>query len=244
VTLEIKIESTSNGSYCHWHINHVARRNAIGTTLARQLFQGLEALKSDESLRAVVITAEPSGSDGIYWIAGGDLKELALLDSQSALEYASLMRRICEGLHLLPIPVLMGLDGAAIGGGAEFFLAGDIRLATKRSSLFFKQLDVGLPTGYGGSKRLVELVGLGKAQELLYLRRTVDAGNARSLGLVHEVTDDMKPTLESLLSVPSEVFAVQKRMLTEPSRTNEWMDIEFAKVWKNPKHEATLDKFK
>src|SRR5262249_1671849 len=142
-----------------WTIARPERGNALGTTVAAELLGALADLGGDaDTPRAVVLTAEcVSKGSQRTWIAGGDLKELAAIASgREARAYAASLWAFIDGLAKLPMPVIVAVDGAAIGGGAELALAGDLRLATAASTLDFKQLRVGLATGYGSAKRLVD----------------------------------------------------------------------------------------
>jgi enoyl-CoA hydratase/carnithine racemase len=253
MSLIITQRITEAFAWQHWHINRPERLNALGTTLAAELTDSLELLRQSPpaDIRALVITAASvHKGDRSIWIAGGDLKELARLrDRRAAKAYASSMRVFCESLERLPFPVITVIDGAAIGGGAELALAGDIRLATVRSSLEFKQLKIGLATGYGAASRLVQLLGKSKAQSLLYFCETVDAEQAHASGLVHRLITGATPeeigkAILPILSLEPTAVSAQKKMLrlaTEaPGSANTWSDDIFESIWLNDSHASTL----
>ena len=256
MTITVTNHSTQAFGWQRWHISRPKSLNALGTSIAGELSDVLELTQKSASLeiRAIVITAETiSRGDKSIWIAGGDLKELALLTTKAeGREYAKTMRLFCEGLEALPMPVVTVIDGAAIGGGAELALAGDIRFATVRSSLEFKQLKIGLATGYGAASRLIELVGKSRAQSLLYFSECVDAQEALKSGLVHRFItstseEDLGKALLPILQLEPVAMAGQKKMLrlatSQPHGNHSWADDVFESIWLNATHAKTLADF-
>jgi len=241
----------------NWHICRPERLNALGTTLARELTDTLEYARDHlaPEVRAVVITAETVVKSGqAYWIAGGDLVELSELNQKhQARDYAKTMREFCEGLEALPVPVVTVVDGSAIGGGAELALAGDLRLATVRSTFEFKQLKLGLATGYGSACRLVDLLGKSKVQSLLYLCSSIDAETAHREGLIHSLissatSEEIALQLLPLLELEPRAVRAQKKMLrlatSQPSGDHRWADEIFESIWLNETHAKNLAEFK
>lgn len=254
MTLQTSIEKHGTFRYLRWHLARPERRNALGTTMAQALLDALVSLqtKTPDGIRAIVITADRMESARrAIWIAGGDLKELAALNTPNqVLSYAKTMRTFCQALEQIPLPVVAFVDGAAIGGGAELAMAADIRIATHDSTLEWKQLKVGLSTGYGGGTRLVELVGKAHAQRLLYFCETVSATEATNLGLFHHLVASLDGCLDlvsGLEAVDPEAFAAQKRILhlstSTPPGNSAWADYIFQSIWRNPGHSKGLDDF-
>jgi enoyl-CoA hydratase/carnithine racemase len=255
ITMTLAIHNHTTESLCwqQWHINRPDRLNAIGTTLAGELTEALQFFRQNppDHCRALVITATPvQKSDRTIWIAGGDLTELATLTRKSeGRQYATIMRSFCEGLERLPIPVITVVDGAAIGGGAELALSGDIRLATVRSSFEFKQLKIGLTTGYGASSRLISLLGKSRAQSLLYFCETIDAETAHENLLIHRLipsssTDDIGKSILNILQLEPSAVRAQKEMLRLASDSSgadhTWADDLFESIWMNETHTRNL----
>jgi methylglutaconyl-CoA hydratase len=257
MTVKISNHSINSYTWQNWHIFRPERLNALGTTITKELADTLEFARDQlaPEVRAVVLTAETVVKSGsAYWIAGGDLKELSTLDQKhQARIYAQTMRRFCEGLETLPVPVITVVDGAAIGGGAELALAGDIRLATVRSTLEFKQLKLGLATGYGSASRLVNLLGKSKAQALLYFCASIDAETAHRDGLIHNLissatTEEIAQQILPILELNPKALAAQKKMLrlasSQPSGNQDWADEIFESIWLNDTHAKNLSEFK
>ena len=257
MTIIVSNHSTESFGWQRWHISRPDRLNAIGTTIAKELTDALELVRrqANTGIRAIVITAEsqPRG-DRVIWIAGGDLKELSELgEKREGGDYARTMRLFCEGLEYLPLPVMTVVDGAAIGGGAELALAGDLRFATVRSSFEFKQLKMGLATGYGAASRLTELLGKSRAQSLLFFAESIDAETAHQSGLVHRLIasssiEDIGKAILPILQLEPVAVLAQKKMLrcasSAAAGNHSWSDEIFESIWMNETHSKNLQSFK
>lgn len=256
MSISITNHTTEAFGWQRWHISRPERMNALGTTLAGELAETLALTRNNppHAIRAIVITAENvTRGDKSIWIAGGDLKELAQVSTKAeGRAYANVMRTFCEGLEYLPMPVVTIVDGAAIGGGAELALAGDIRLATVRSSFEFKQLRLGLSTGYGAASRLTELLGKSRAQSLLYFCESLEAEEAHRVGLIHRLItsagdDDIGKAIFPILQLEPTAVTAQKKMLrlatNLPAGNHTWSDEIFESIWMNETHAKNLADF-
>lgn len=239
------------------------RFNAIGTTMAGELTAVAEALPrlfgpdSDSPCTAVVLTAKPRVSRGTaIAIAGGDLKELhGLKGGEDVARYSGQLQNFCSFLEDFPVPVVGRLDGGLIGGGAELFLGCDLIYATAASFFWFKQHEVGLPTGYGGGLRLAERVGVATASQWLWDPERISAEAALGAGLVHNVQPDeaaldgyIAKRLAFWQSLPRPLLAAQKAMVTaarHPERKALLAKEQelFVSQWRNPYHSGRLDGF-
>lgn len=254
-----------------WCLKRPERLNALGPTIGQELLGLLKklqdeltawrdgGLQNEPPYRCLVLTAEPvaSGRQGPVWVAGGDLKELELLTQpEEGRSYAWLFAEICVGLQDLPIPVVAVIDGLAIGGGVELALAADLRIATRRSALYFKQLEAGLTTGYGSCQRLVALVGLAKATDLLLRCRCVEAEEAYRLALFNELVDnaaELEDRLGHILLTFNRLapasLATQKTMLQllyhdqRGGLAQRELDL-FETLWMQPAHKKFLEGFR
>ncbi|WP_141731888.1 enoyl-CoA hydratase/isomerase family protein [Oligoflexus tunisiensis] len=254
-----------------WTIDRPDRLNALGPLIGAELLQLCMQLEqelqpfatqpgvSEPPYRCLILRAQPvrRSQNQPIWIAGGDLKELARIEAPAdGRAYASEWARIGLILQDLPIPVVAAVQGAAIGGGAELALAADLRLATRESSLHFKQLEVGLATGYASCQRLVDLVGLARATDLLLRCRRLSADAAQSLGLIHDLAETDE-ALEQLITTVIDDFQrlsarsvmIQKKMLQGPfvDKKSQWAEREldlFQQLWMHPAHEKFLSRFK
>jgi enoyl-CoA hydratase/carnithine racemase len=190
------------------------------------------------------------------WIAGGDLRELDQLATKGEVKaYVSQIHGFLRWVEQRAGAVIMVIDGLAIGGGAEFSLSGDIRLATAYSQWSFKQGSLGLTTGFGGASRLVSLVGTSRSEKILYGMQTINSHSALEWGFIHEIAE----TQEGLWSLVHdwcqkisqwhpEAFAAQKAMLyaakMSPPGTHRALETElFVDIWGNPLHRQKTQAF-
>ncbi len=254
--MESLVIEEREGPLLLWTLTRPERLNALGPSMAAALRQKLDALT--KALRAN--TTNPPRLLGIMaapnekkvWIAGGDLKELAERPQPAdGRQYAASLTDLHADLQALPIPVCMAIDGAAIGGGLEFALAGDLRVATAGASFDFRQMKIGLATAFGGAQRLVHLVGLSRAMHWQLMCARISSAEALAAGLLHEIHADrgalrarLKEMAAHFATLAYPAVAAQKKMLqlaTQPDRSAE-LDL-FASLWMNPTHSAFLKKF-
>ena len=164
-------------------INRPKSRNALALQTMAELDQAIDAV---EAKRVRVLVIRGGGSKA--FCAGGDLKELERV--RSAAEAAAMARRMratLDRLPLLSIPVIAGLNGDALGGGAELAVACDFRIAARHARISFAQVTLGIMPAWGGTERLAELVGRGRALHLLLGGHAISATDAWRVGLVEEV---------------------------------------------------------
>jgi enoyl-CoA hydratase/carnithine racemase len=209
-----------------------------------------------QQCRVLVIKATLGGRNKNIWIAGGDLKELGKLTTPAeGKKYAQNLSHLCRCIEELPIPVIAQIDGAAIGGGAEFALAADLRLGCKATKFDFKQLGVGLSTGYASSHRLTQTIGLSSAKNLLFRQLSVDSEQAKNIGLLHEVyqnslalEEETQKVCQHLCSINPKSLAVQKEMLrtatTSTYAESQALDHKlFESLWMDSPHKKFLADF-
>jgi enoyl-CoA hydratase len=172
-------------------LNRPEKRNALNLELIEALHRVLDDLIRDRDLRAVVITGA-----GDHFAGGADIAELRERRSPEALESinGTLFRRVEE----LPVPVIAAIRGFALGGGCELAIACDLRVAGRSARLGQPEVGLGILPGAGGTHRLPRLVGLGRAKELIFTGRWVEADEALAMGLVNRVVDDEAVLTEAL----------------------------------------------
>jgi enoyl-CoA hydratase/carnithine racemase len=160
-------------------------RNAIGPSTMDGLDKALDAVaEAVDSTHALVI----KGAGDKAFVSGGDLKELAALRTENAaMEMALRMRGICDRIASFPGPVIAALNGHAFGGGAEFAMAADIRVAADDIRIAFNQVALAIMPAWGGAERLAALVGPGRALLLAGTGQTLTAHEAAQAGLVDRV---------------------------------------------------------
>lgn len=165
-------------------LNRPGAANSLSLQMLKELHETIENCKFDRSVRCVVIT----GAGEKAFCAGADLKERAGMDRTQVRKTVSLIREMMNGLETLPQPVIAAVNGVALGGGTELALACDIRIASETAVFGLTETALGIIPGAGGTQRLPRLVGKGRAKELIFTARRVDAQEAREIGLVEYVT--------------------------------------------------------
>lgn len=164
---------------------HAPPANAFSRTMVDALEAGLDALAEDESVRAVIIT----GSGEKAFCAGADLKERASMSAEEVRAFVPRLQALTAAVAALPMPTIAAINGAAFGGGCELALACDLRLMASTASIGLTETSLAIIPGAGGTVRLPKLVGIGRAKELIFTARRIDATEASAIGLVEEVCD-------------------------------------------------------
>jgi len=196
--------------------------------------------------------ANPDKNGNPIAIAGGNLKELNQLLNKADLAKLFFMKVrnfLTQLLKLEPL-IITASEGSCIGGGAEWFLHCDYSFLTKSSYLHFKQLEVGLPFGFGGEQQLLKRCGVSTTSQLIFNAKKIQANDAKKLNLIHEVTEasidsELALFLEQLDRYPIESIHAQKQNLnTLQQHHNESLTNTFMKSWGNDTYRNTLLKFK
>jgi len=158
--------------------------NALNTRLIADLHNNLIALEKNNEVRVVVIT----GAGNKAFVAGANIKEFA---DFSVTEGKELSKKGHETLFNLVVnfskPVIAAVNGYALGGGLELAMACHIRIASENAKMGLPEVSLGLIPGYGGTQRLTQLVGKGKAFEMILTAEMIDASEALKIGLINKV---------------------------------------------------------
>ncbi len=158
--------------------------NALNRQLLAELGSALAALEDDPSIRAIIVT----GRGEKAFAAGADIGELGALPS--AVEGAAQARRgqaITLQMERMRTPIIVAVNGFALGGGCEIAMGGDIRIAALTAKFGQPEVNLGLIPGYGGTQRMARLLGRGAAMYLCLTAEMIDAPEALRLGLVQKV---------------------------------------------------------
>jgi enoyl-CoA hydratase/carnithine racemase len=191
------------------------RRNAIDAALRDALANALDAAAGDSAVRAVIIT----GAGGAF-CAGGDLATFDQLHDARAYRHISHgLTDTVESIGRLEKPVVAAIDGIVTGAGLALALACDWRIGSQRAQILFREGRVGLVPTHGGLTRLVKLLGLARATEVLLGGEDLDAIAARDAGLLSELcdTDDLcaraHARVDRMLSRAPLSYGAAKRLL-------------------------------
>lgn len=165
-------------------LNRPRTLNALSGGMLREVGQAIEELGTDPTVRGIIIT----GAGERAFAAGADIGELQALDSaQEGEEHSRETHQLIFAMHALPKPVIMAVNGYALGGGCELAMGGDILLASDNARFGQPEVNLGIIPGFGGSQRLPRLIGRTRALELIFTGDHITADEAYRLGLVNHV---------------------------------------------------------
>ncbi|HEV2907714.1 MAG TPA: enoyl-CoA hydratase-related protein [Candidatus Eremiobacteraceae bacterium] len=165
-------------------INRPKVLNALNESVLSELSRVFDELEADRAVRAVILT----GAGDRAFVAGADIGELAALaDASAGAEKARAWHTVGHKMEHSRLPVIIAINGYALGGGLELAMAGDIRLASSNAKLGQPEVNLGIVAGFGGSQRLPRLVGQGMASYLLLSGEPIGAEEAKQAGLVEKV---------------------------------------------------------
>jgi len=188
-----KIRLEDHGHWAWLIVDRPEAKNAIDRETMVQLKETILKLKLREDLVLLGIRGA-----GDIFIAGGDIKDLALIkDASSAEQMSSEMNGVLIALGELDCLSVAVINGDAYGGGCELALACDVRILQSGSRLFFKQAAMGLTPGWGGGQRLARLLGPGKATMYYATGAVVESAEALSSGLVDFVDENVTERIEA-----------------------------------------------
>jgi enoyl-CoA hydratase len=231
------------GSVATLSIDRPQARNALALQTMAELDEALDTVRT---ARARVLVIRGAGDKA--FCAGGDIKELEQMRSEEeAAAMAQRMRATLDRIPQLAIPVIAGLNGDALGGGAELALACDFRIAASHARIGFTQISLGLMPAWGASERLAALVGRGRALSILLGGQIMSADEAQQLGLVEVVmpTSIFDRRLEEVArgiaaAPPAAVAGIKSSVnAVRPQRYPELADTTaeaFARTWVDPAH--------
>jgi len=165
-------------------INRPAKLNALNAATIAELDQAIGQATNDSQVRGILLT----GSGEKAFVAGADIAELAAVtDAAAAQRTAAYGQAVFRRFETSAKPIVAAVNGFALGGGCELAMACHIRIAAESARFGQPEVNLGLPPGYGGTQRLVQLVGKGKALELLLTADPIKADEALRLGLANHV---------------------------------------------------------
>lgn len=171
--------------------------NALNLKTLSELITVLQQTYQNNDYRGIIIT----GDGDRAFVAGADIKELSALTHDQALAFAHNGQRLFKLIEDCPKPIIAAINGYALGGGCELAMACHIRLASDDAKFGQPEVNLGIIPGYGATQRLTQLVGRGKALELMMTGEIISAQEAKNIGLVNHVV-----AKEELLSVAGKMM--------------------------------------
>lgn len=172
-------------------INRPDKLNALNIQVLRELKGALTELRTSP-LRGLIVTGEGEKA----FIAGADIAEMKPLETGEALAFSELGQLVTLAFEALPFPSIACVNGFSLGGGFEMALACDFIFASKNAVFGLPEVKLGLIPGFGGTQRLLKIVGERRAKEIMFSGRNVTIDEAKNLGIVLEVFEDKKSLIE------------------------------------------------
>ena len=164
-------------------LNRPEVMNSFNFALLYALNEQIDILRLKPDVRVIIIT----GSGQKAFCAGADLKERTTFNEIQVKEFIYTIRNLFTSIEFLNKPVIAAVNGVALGGGTELALACDIRVASMNASMGLTETRFAIIPGAGGTQRLPRLIGRGKAKELIFTGRRVEAEEALQIGLVNQI---------------------------------------------------------
>ena len=197
---------------CRVTINRPGDRNAIDTTLMEELEDLLENIEQTQS-RVIVFT----GGGEAYFIGGADGVEMMQCGPEEAKAFSVRIQSLFNRMEASSLILVAAINGICFGGGFEFALACDLRVAADTARIGLPEVKVGIIPGGGGTQRLPGLVGTGRAMEMILSGKLYAAKDAYDMGLVHKAVPsdalfgEVDKILEPILRNPQHALSQAKR---------------------------------
>jgi 3-hydroxypropionyl-coenzyme A dehydratase len=177
--------------------------NAMNLDVISELSRAIDLISVDQGIKVLIIT----GSGERSFCAGADISYMVDIDAVTAEKYASSAQSMLNKIEKMEKPVIAAINGFALGGGCELALVCDLRIASENAKMGQPEVTIGIPPGWGGTQRLLRIIGPAKAKEMIFTGKMISAQEAESIGLVNNVvslTNEDKSQLDSSLDQKSE----------------------------------------
>lgn len=184
-------------------INRPDKLNALNKDVMSELGEVVEEIYRNHDIRSAILT----GAGQKAFVAGADISEFQGLSAEEGQALSALGHNIFFRIASCPKPIAAAINGFALGGGCELAMACHFRLCVPTARFGQPEVNLGLIPGYGGTQRLVQLIGRGRAIEIMLTGRMVEATEAHTMGLVNYIVtepDELLTRTRELLSIINE----------------------------------------
>lgn len=179
------ILTTFKGNITTIVVNRPKKLNALNKATIAELHEAFKAADADKNTKVIIVT----GSGEKAFVAGADISEFADYDSKKGKQLAKKGQELLfDFVENLSTPTIAAVNGFALGGGLELAMACHFRVASDNAKMGLPEVSLGVIPGYGGTQRLPQLIGKGRAMELIMTAGMIDAKEALNYGLVNHVT--------------------------------------------------------
>ena len=218
------ITTSKDEGVCIVKINRPTKLNAMNIDVAKEIISTFQQLDKDDSVKVIVLTGEGDKA----FSAGADIEYMSKISADESEVYAKLGQEVTATVENVTKPTIAAVNGFALGGGCEVAMSCDIRIASDNARMGQPEVTIGIPPGWGGTQRLMRIVGVAKAKELVYTGKMIKADEAKEIGLVNNVVP-----LESLMD---EVMSMAKTIAS-----NATLAVRMSKTAINKGRNADLD---
>ena len=189
------VTSLQEGSLLTLILNRPESLNALNAQVLDDLSAVLDAVDLD-TVRCLIFT----GAGEKAFAAGADIAAMADMTPEKAAAFSRRGNEVFRRIETFPLPTIAAVNGYALGGGCELAMACDVRLCSETAVFGQPEVTLGITPGFGGTQRLMRLVGMGKAKELIFSARNVKAAEALEMGLVNAVhpPEELLPAAKKL----------------------------------------------
>ena len=196
------IISQNKDRICYLTINRTKQLNSLNGETIYELNKAIKKADNDKSIRCIILT----GAGNKAFVAGADIKEFASFDVISGEDLARKGQELLfDLLANLGTPSIAAINGFALGGGLELAMSAHIRIASTNAKMGLPEVSLGVIPGYGGTQRLAQLVGKGKANELIFTAGMISSEEAFRCGLVNSVVEQ-DVLMETALKMASKIL--------------------------------------
>lgn len=180
-------------------INRPDKLNALNKTVMEELNEAVKEIYTNPAIKSAIIT----GSGTKSFVAGADISEFSGLKKEEGILLSEKGQIIFRKIEDCPKPIIAAVNGFALGGGCELAMSCHFRIASENAKFGQPEVNLGLIPGYGGTQRLTQLIGKGRAIELLITANMIDANTALQYGLVNHVVpqEELLNQVKSILEV-------------------------------------------
>ncbi len=189
------VTSLQEGPLLTLILNRSESLNALNAQVLDDLSAALDAVDLD-TVRCLIFT----GAGEKAFAAGADIAAMADMTPEEAAAFSRRGNEVFRRIETFPLPTIAAVNGYALGGGCELAVACDMRLCSETAVFGQPEVTLGITPGFGGTQRLMRLVGMGKAKELIFSARNVKAPKALEIGLVNAVypPEELLPAAKKL----------------------------------------------
>lgn len=205
-------------------VNRPQALNALNSETLQEIKAAVFEVKDDEAIQALIIT----GAGDKAFVAGADISFMENLSAVEGRYFGLLGQDVFTTIENLEKPVIAAVNGFALGGGCELALACDIRLASQKAVFGQPEVSLGITPGFGGTQRLPRIIGEGRAKELIFSARSINAQEAYRIGLVNQV-------------YPPESLLEEAKKLAQTITANAPLAVRFSKAAINKGMQTDID---